>query len=514
METLSLQRRARPEPRATGEVLAERGSTAALIAVAAAVMLLHMLANGRYGFHPDELDFLSNARHLDWGFVEDPPLLPFLERIGLEMFGLSLVGLRLFSVLAQAAAIVLTGLMARELGGRRLAQVTAALAVALSGLTLFEGSVFQYTSLDYLWWVLIAYFMILLLKTENSRWWMAIGATAGIGMLTKYTMAFLVAGIVGGMLLTKARRYFASGWFWAGIGIGLLIFLPNFLWQVRHDFTSLHFLEYIHVRDVRLGRTDGFWRDQLLLWNPLALPLWVAGLLALLRSERYRLVAWMYLIPLAIFVVAKGRGYYLGPAYPMLIAMGAVVGEVWVGSLTPLRARAVKVGFFAGLAICGAYLCVLEVPLAGSGPLRDFELRHNGAFRREIGWNELVRTVAAIRDSLPAEQRGNVGVLVATYGEQGAIEMLGPAYHLPSPISGTNSGWLRSYPASSPSALIVIGWPPEYAERMFTSCYLAGHNVNSYGIQNEETLQNPDIFVCAAPRLPWPEFWKEYQNFG
>lgn len=513
METLSLQGRSRPESRTTGKLFAERGSTSALLTIAAAIMLLHMLANRRYGFHPDELDFLSNARHLDWGFVEDPPLLPFLERIGLEIFGLSLVGLRLFSVLAQAAAIVITGLMARELGGGRLAQVTAALAVALSGLTLFEGSVFQYTSLDYFWWVLIAYFMILLLKTENPRWWMAVGAAAGVGMLTKYTMAFLAAGIVGGMLLTKARRYFASGWFWAGTGMGLLIFLPNFLWQVRHDFISLHFLEYIHVRDMRLGRTDGFWRDQLLLWNPLAVPLWVIGLPALLRSHRYRLIAWMYLIPLVIFGMAKGRGYYLGPAYPMLIAMGAVAGEAWLGSLPTAQGRAVKVLFFAGLAMAGAYLCVLEVPLAGSGPLRNFELRHNGAFRREIGWNELVRTVARIRDSLPAEQRRNVGVLVATYGEQGAIEMLGPAYQLPPPISGTNSGWLWSYPTSLPSPLIVVGWPPQYAEKMFTSCRLAGHNMNSYGIENDETLQNPDIFVCGAPRLPWPEFWKQYQNF-
>ena len=186
----------------------------------------------------------------------------FVERIGLSLFGVSLVGLRLFSVIAQAVAVVVTGLMARELGGGRLAQVTAALAVALSTLPLFEGTEFQYTTFDYLWWVLIAYFVIRLLKTENPRWWLAIGAVMGIGFQTKYTMAFYVSGIMGGVLLTRARRYLASGWFWGGMALALLIFLPNLVWQVRHDFISLHFLQHIHKRDVGQGRANGFWRDQ------------------------------------------------------------------------------------------------------------------------------------------------------------------------------------------------------------------------------------------------------------
>jgi len=123
----------------------QRGAEwAILLGIAAAVTLVHLATNNRYGFHRDELQFLSDARHLDWGFVAYPPLTPFLERIGMEIFGLSMVGLRLFSVLAQAAAIVVTGLLARELGGGRLAQSTAALAVALSPLPLFEGTEFQY----------------------------------------------------------------------------------------------------------------------------------------------------------------------------------------------------------------------------------------------------------------------------------------------------------------------------------------------------------------------------------
>src|ERR1022692_241652 len=188
--------------------------TTAVIGIAFAIALLHLLTNGRYGFHRDELQTLSDALHLDWGFVPYPPLTPFLEHIGLYLFGVSLVGLRLFAVLAQAVAIVVTGLMARELGGGRLAQVAAAASVALSPLPLFEGTEFQYTSFDYLWWVLVAYFIIRLLKTDDPRWWLAIGAVVGVGLMTKYTMPFFLAGILAGLLLTPARRFLANWWLW------------------------------------------------------------------------------------------------------------------------------------------------------------------------------------------------------------------------------------------------------------------------------------------------------------
>lgn len=492
-----------------------RRDTFTLLAIAGTMIVVHLLTNGRYGFHRDELQVLSDARHLDWGFVPYPPFTPFVERIGLSVFGLSMVGLRLFSVLANATAILITGMIAGELGGGRLAQVTAALSVALSGLPMFEGTEFQYTTFDYLWWVLIAYFVIRLLKTENPRWWLAIGATIGIGFLTKYTMAFYVSGIVGGVVLTRARRYLLSGWLWAGVALALMIFLPNLIWQARHDFISLHFLQHIHKRDVGQGRTDGFWSDQFrICTNPMTAPLWIAGLVGYLRDRRFRMLFWMYLIPLALFVAGKGRGYYMGAAYPMLMAMGAVLGERWLASMSRWPRRAVEGVFFAALAVCGGYVAAIVLPLAPSGALKNFALKNNGDLREEIGWDELVKNVAAIRDSLPVEQRDNFGIVVGNYGEQGAIESLGPAYQLPPPISGTNSAWLRGYPEPPPATLIVVGHSQRYVDRMFTSCRWAGHNGNAEGVHNEESEGHPDIFVCGGPRLAWPEFWKEYQAFG
>jgi Dolichyl-phosphate-mannose-protein mannosyltransferase len=487
--------------------------TLALIGIALAVMLIHLLTNGRYGFHRDEFQFLSDARHLDWGFVAYPPFTPFVERVGLQLFGVSMVGLRLFSVIAQAVAIVATGLMARELGGGRLAQIVAALAVATSGLPVFEGTEFQYSSFDYLWWVLIAYCLIRLLKTEDSRWWLAIGVFVGMGLMTKYSILFFIAGILGGMVLSSGRRYFASGWFWGGVAVALVIFAPNFLWQVRHGFISIDFLRHIHARDVRLGRANGFLKDQFVICANLATaPIWIAGVVNFLRNERYRMLGWMYLIPFALFFVGKGRGYYLAAAYPMLLAMGAVVWERRVAGLTRVWRRVVLGVAFAAMAAYGVFVYAVIVPLAANGPLKRFALKNNGDLREELGWKEMVGLVAGIRDSLPAEQRSNVGVFTANYGEQGALEILGPAYGLPMPISRTNSAWLRGYPAVPPTTLIVLGFSKTNADKAFTDCRLVGSIDNPEGVDNEE--RGGSVFVCGPPRLPWPEFWKEYQAYG
>ncbi len=492
-----------------------RAEWTALLSIAAAITLLHLATNGRYGFHRDELQFLSDARHLDWGFVAYPPLTPFVERIGLELFGLSMVGLRLFSVLSQAALIVFTGLMARELGGGRLAQGTAALAVALSPMPLFEGTEFQYGTFDYLWWALVAYFTIRLLKSENPRWWLAIGATIGLGLQTKYTILFYALAMILGFLFAPARRLLANWWLLGGVAIALLIFLPNLLWQIRHDFITFHFLQFIHLRDVRWGRGNQFIFKQFFVCaNLWAAPLWIVGLLCFLRSTRFRPLAWMYLLPLAYFWTVKGVFYYLAPAYPMLIAMGAAEGERWVAKLSKAWRLVVEIVFFQGIVVAGAYAIALIVPLTTSGPLMHYALEQNEGLREEIGWNELVRTVAQIRDSLPPGQQAHLGITTDNYGEYGAIDILGPGYGLPSPIGTTNSEWLRGYPTPQPTTIIALGLQPEEADRIFTNCRLAGHNGNSEGVHNEESQYHPYIFLCGPPRKPWPQLWNEHRDFG
>ena len=193
---------------------------AVLALLGTGIALLHILANGQYGFHRDELDIIMNARQLDWGYVAYPPVTPAIARFGLALFGESLRGLRLFSAVGQGVVVVLVGLMARDFGGRRPAQILAALAVAISAAALTAGTLIQYMSFDYLFWVLLAFFVVRVLVSEDPRWWLGVGAAVGLGMMTKYTIIFFVAGLAAAVLLTRdaarAALPLAVGWRRAG----------------------------------------------------------------------------------------------------------------------------------------------------------------------------------------------------------------------------------------------------------------------------------------------------------
>jgi len=240
-----------------------RGDLVPLFAIALSALLLHFLTGNRYGFNRDELSLLDDARHLSWGYVAYPPVTPLFARLSLLLFGTSLPGFRFFSWLVQVIAVVLTGLMARELGGSRRAQIFAALAAV--PFCLGGGALMTYISFDYLCWVLAAYFVIRLLKSGDPRWWLAIGVALGLGMLSKYTMGFFTLGIVGAVLLTDARRFLRSKWLWLGVAISILLVLPNLLWQARHHFVSLDFLRFIHERDVRVEAIGSKERQVLLM---------------------------------------------------------------------------------------------------------------------------------------------------------------------------------------------------------------------------------------------------------
>jgi 4-amino-4-deoxy-L-arabinose transferase-like glycosyltransferase len=271
---------------------------AILVYMALGTVLAHALTGNRYGFQRDELATLDDAPHLAWGYVAYPPVTPFFGRLSLLLFGTSLAGFRFFAALAEASAVVLTGLMARELGGNRGAQLVA--AAAAIPFCLIGGALMQYVSFDYLFWTLTAYFVIRLLKSDDSRWWVAIGSAIGLGMLSKYTMVFFVAGLTAGVLLTDTRRHLASKWLWLGVAAAVLIFLPNLIWQAQHGFVSLDFLQHIHERGLRIGRARYFLPEQLELTFA-AFPLWMAGLNFYLLSpagRRFRLLGWMYVVPL------------------------------------------------------------------------------------------------------------------------------------------------------------------------------------------------------------------------
>ena len=153
--------------------------------------------------------------------------------------------------------------------------------------------------------------------------------------------------------------------------------------------------------------------------------------------------------------------------------------------------------------------------MAPSGPLRDFALAKNGDLREELGWQDFVSTIAIIRDALPAEQRDGARVIVGNYGEAGAIEFYGPAYQLPQELEVTNSGWYRTFPQKPPSVLIVAGWAADDMNEQLSGCRLAGHNGNPLIVNNEESRDHADIYVCdGVPRNGWRKFWDDMQWFG
>jgi hypothetical protein len=488
---------------------------AILLALGAAVLVVHLISGGRYGFHRDELATLDDARHLAWGYVAYPPVTPFFGWISLKLFGASLTGFRFFAAVATSVAIVLTGLMARALGGKTGAQALAASAAI--PFALGAGTLMQYVSFDYLAWVACSYFFILLCKSRDQRWWLAIGGCIGFGMLTKYSMLVCAIAIATGVLFTHLRGHLRSKWLWLGVAVSLLIFLPNLVWQIQHDFVSLDFLRYIHERDVRIGRTKNFLPDQLEL-TLFTLPLAILGLCFYFRSKegrRFRAVGFLYIIPLIIFLGAKGRGYYLAPSYPVLYAGGAVLAAELVNNLRPTWRTSLR-GLAWALVVITIFLAaayfVPIAPVDSDWARRAFKI--NDDFREEIGWPELVQQLAQIRDSFVPAERSRLAILAGNYGEAGAINLYGKDFGLPKAICGTNSFWARGYGDPPPETLLLIGFSREFGDRHFESCEVIGHNTNKHGVANEETTEHPDILLCRHLRENWPEFWKTFRRYG
>lgn len=481
-------------------------------------LLLHLAVGNEYGFHRDELATLSDSRDLGWGYVAYPPLVPALGRLGLELFGVTPLAVRWLSALAQAGLVVLAGFMARDLGGRRYAPAIAAAAVAIAPLSMLQGAMFQYVSFDMFWWALLAWLVIRLALSDDPRWWMAIGATIGLGMMTKYTMGFLVAGVVAGVLLTRFRHHLRSPWLWGGVAVSLLIFLPNLVWQIRNEFISLEFLRSISARDARMGRTDGFFIGQLMEGaNPFTAPLWMAGVWFLLASRagsRFRIVGYLWLVPLLLFALAGGRAYYMAGAYPPLIAAGSVALEVALAGMSRRRLK-ISAAVATVMLLCGGIVsAALLLPIApvNSQWWHVVADAHDN-FSEQLGWHELVDTVARVYGEIPGEERAQTGILTGNYGEAGAIALLGRERGLPEPISGVNSWWSRGY-GDGPQTAIVLGIDLETATQIFAECRIVARVSNRYGVMNEESRDHPDVLLCRRTRAPWSTIWPHMRGFG
>ncbi|MDQ2841672.1 MAG: glycosyltransferase family 39 protein [Acidobacteriota bacterium] len=484
-----------------------------LSAFASIVLLIHFVSGNGYGFHRDELQFLDDARHLQWGYTAYPPLTAFAGRVAIALFGISPQAFRFPNALVSALSLGLLGLLARELGGRRPAQLLALFAGLPVAFLL--SSVLQYNTFDYFAWGLMALFTAYLLRTGDERFWIGVGTAAGIGVLSKYSIAFPIVSLVAALLLLPSqRRHLRSRWFYFGALTALLIASPNLVWLVRHHFITLQMEHFIHLRDIRIGRAQNYFSGQIP-FALLALPLAIAGLVSLLRSRRFRLLSAYYIGPLLLFALVKGRSYYMLPGYIVLYAAGSVACERFLAA----RRKWLRIAF-AGLILVAmltdaTLFAALSTPIAHPGsPFWNWQMAKNPVLLDEIGWPQFVADVAHVRDNLAPSERVHMAVLAENYGEAGALALYGPAYGLPTPISDVNSFHDRGFGPFPSENVIVTGGDYDALLQQFESCRLAGHVHIPYGVQNEESVDHADILVCHHLRRPWSEVWPEAQHFA
>lgn len=497
-----------------------------VLAIAAGKFLLHLYFNNRYGYFRDEFDYMACGNHLAWGYVDQPPLVPVLTRICRFLLGDSLRSIRFIPAVASSALVVLTAMITRELGGRWFGLVLSAVAILIAPIYLSDGSLLSTNCLEPILWMGCAYFAILAIKRQNPRYWLWFGVVAGIGLEEKYSIAVMGLGVVIGLLLTEERRFFTNKWIWLGGLAAFLIFLPNLIWNVQNHWPFLELIHNIKAdgRDVALSPWQYFAQEVLLL-HPFAAPIWITGLFALLFSSRlrpYRALGWCYLVAFTVFVVLKGKNYYLAPIYPMLLAAGAVTIE---SGIERLRQQWLKPVTLTILLATGAWLAPIVMPVL---PVDQFisymnklpfkvprsEHSHERAalpqhYADQFGWEEIVAETAKAFNKLSPAERTGCGIFAQDYGQAGAIDFFGPRYGLPPALSGHQTYYLWGPRGYSGNCLIVLDDQKEVLEGLFEQVeYVGTSEDNPYALE-----RNIPVFICRGAKFgtlekAWPQLKK------
>lgn len=497
-----------------------------VVALAFAKLLMHCYFNNRYGYFRDEFDYLSCGDHLAWGYVDQPPLLPFLVRVSRFLFGDSLRSIRFLPALASSGLVVLTGMIARELGGRGFALVLSAVTILIAPIYLSDGSLLTTNCLEPLLWMGCAYFAILAIRHNEPRYWIWFGVVAGLGLEEKYSIAVFGFAMVIGLMLTGQRRAFANKWIWLGGAAALLIFLPNLLWNIHNHWPFAQLMHNIRAedRDVQLSPVQYF-AQQILLIGPITAPVWITGMLALLFSRRlkpYRALGWCYLAALAVFIVLKGKNYYLAPIYPMLLAAGAITIESGIGRSRQLWLKPVTLlvvfasgAWFAPIVVPVlpvdqfiAYMNKLpfKIPRSEHSHLRAVLPQH---YADQFGWEEIVAKTAEAYSRLSPEERPGCGIFAQDYGQAGAVDFFGRRYGLPPALSGHQTYYLWGPRGYSGNCLIVLDDNRERLENLFEQVEFVGTSVdNPYALEREIP-----VFLCLGAKFGtlqkiWPQLKK------
>ena len=507
-------------------------------AIALAKFAFHCYFNNRYDYFRDEFDYLACGNHPAWGYVDQPPLIPFLIHIWRAIGGDSLRSIRFIPALASSLLVVQTAVLAREFGGRRFALLLSAVTVVVAPQYLSNGSLLGTNCLEPNLWMGCAYFAILAIKRNDPRYWLWFGVVAGFGLEEKYSIAVFGLGIVTGLLLTAQRRVFLNPWIWVGGLAAFLVFLPNLLWNIHYHWPFVELMRNIRAegRDVVLPLPQYFFQQTLLV-HPFTAPIWITGLIAFFVSPRlkaYRALGWCYLTCFTVFFVLHGKNYYLAPIYPMLLAAGAVVIESAIegrkidgretASLEAGRHRRawLKAAIVILLLAAGAHLAPVVVPVLSPDkfiaymkylPMKLPVMEHSHAravlpqwYSDQFGWEEIVAETGKAYNQLSPAERTGCGIFAQDYGQAGAIDFYGPRYGLPPVLSGHQTYWLWGPRGYSGNCLIVLDDTRERLEELFDSVEFVGISAdNPYALE-----QRIPVFICRGAKFGtldkvWPK---------
>ena len=501
------------------------GAGSAVAAIAAVKLLLHLYSGRHYGFFVDELYYLACAQHLAWGYVDQPPLIALIAWIARTFLGESLSAIRLFAALAGAGTVLLTGLIARELGGRRFAQGLAALSVLLAPGLLVMDHFLTMNAFEPLFWMGCALLVIRIIRTGDQRLWIWFGALAGIGLENKHSMLIFGFGLVAGLLLTPERRILWSRWLWVGGVLAFLLFLPNLLWNIHHHFPFLELQENIRRsgRNVDLSPLT-FFAEETLSMLPLSLPIWVAGLWYLFfhrEGKQFRALGWAWVIAAALIVGLNPRVYYLFPAYPLLFAAGGIAWENW---LVAPRRQWIKPVYAALMILMGALLAPTVIPLlppetyiryAAALHIQQPRIENSELgplpqlFADQFGWPEMAATVASVYDNVPPELRAKTCVFAQTYGQAGAIDFFGPKYGLPRAMSGHQNYFLWGPHGCTGESVIVLDDREEVLAAQYASVRKAAHVYHPYSMP----YNHFDVYYCQGLKVRVDEVWPRLKRW-
>jgi Dolichyl-phosphate-mannose-protein mannosyltransferase len=530
METMSLDAAARQRVDSVGRKSSSvmrralRSDNAALVGIALASFLAHMLVAGNYGYFRDELYYIAAGHHLAPGYVDFPPLIALLAAL-LQPFGDNLVIIHIVPALANACLIFLTGLIAREFGGGRLAQIIASLTAAVCVAFLATGSIFSMDALDQLWWTLAAYVLVLLIKRQEARLWLVVGLVAGIGLTTKLTMLFWGLAIVIGLLLTPQRRLLWSRWAPAGGAVAFLFLLPYLLWNLANGLPTWEF--WHHYGGITGDGPLAYLGNQIFLINPFTVPVAILGVVFFFRGpagKPYRVFGWAFVFLYVLFTLIQTKSYFLAPAYPPLFAGGALLLERAAESR---RGRAfIAPLVLVGLALSGILIAPLALPvlppatfvsdygfLTGQGNASAGQA-NQGAFPQYLGdrfgWTDMAATVAHVYQSLPARERAEACIFTSNYGEAGALQLYAAQYHLPPVISGHNSYYLWGPGSCSGAVMITVGVSTSDLAKSYQSISLATTLTCTYCMPTENDLP---IYVVQLPKYSTHQVWASVRHY-